>query len=215
MAAGTAGDLYSDIGYGSGEIGFGERPGILVVDFQIGFTDPSFVLGKSEMVHRAVENTARLLEVARKANLPVANCYTAYHSDRDKPYWKIATVRESFHYGDRCTELDPKISDPGYDYIFCKSAPSMFFQTPVLTFLTRHRVDTTIVTGCMTSGCVRASVIDAFSNGYRTIVAEDCVGDSEQQPHDDNLRDVGRRYADITTSERVIDYIEEVRKRNA
>ena len=69
--------------------------------------------------------------------------------------------------------------------------------------------------GCMTSGCIRASVIDSFSNGYRTMVPEDCVGDAEEGPHRDNLRDVGRRYADIVSSERVIDYLDQIRKRNA
>ena len=76
-------------------------------------------------------------------------------------------------------------------------------------------MDTTIVVGCMTSGCIRASVIDSFSHGYRTMVPEDCVGDADERPHRDNLRDVGRRYADIVSSERVLDYLDEIRKRNA
>ncbi len=71
-----------------------------------------------------------------------------------------------------------------------------------------------IVTGCVTSGCIRASVIDSFQYGFRTIVPEDCVGDHEEQPHRDNLRDVGRRYCDITTCDAVIDYLEQWRTRN-
>ena len=208
-------DTYQDIGYGAMEIGFGERPGILVVDFQTGFTQPQFPLGNCPLVHRAVENTARVLEAARAARVPVANCYTAYHSERDMPYWKIAPVRESFFEGDPCAEMEPRTSDPDYDYILRKSGPSIFFQTPVTTFLTKHGVDTTIVVGCMTSGCIRASVIDSFSHGFRTMVPEDCVGDADERPHRDNLRDVGRRYADIVSSERVLDYLDEVRKRNA
>ena len=208
-------DTYQDIGYGTMEIGFGERPGILVVDFQTGFTQPQFPLGNCPLVHRAVENTARVLEAARAARVPVANCYTAYHSERDMPYWKIAPVREHFFEGDPCAEMEPRTSDPDYDYILRKSGPSIFFQTPVTTFLTKHGVDTTIVMGCMTSGCIRASVIDSFSNGFRTIVPEDCVGDADERPHRDNLRDVGRRYADIVSSERVLDYLDEIRKRNA
>ncbi len=208
-------DAYGDIGYGAMEIGFGERPGIIVVDLQTGFTDPRFPLGNRPLVHRAVDNTARVLALARRANLPVANCYTAYHSERDMLHWKIKPVRESFYAGDPCTAMEPKTSDPDYDYILCKSAPSIFFQTPVAAFLTKHRVDTTIVMGCMTSGCIRASVIDSFSNGYRTMVPEDCVGDAEEGPHRDNLRDVGRRYADIVSSEQVIDYLDQIRKRNA
>lgn len=208
-------DTYRDIGYEATEIGFGERPGILVVDLQVGFTDPRFPLGGRPLVRRAVGNTARVLAAARRANLPVANCYTAYGSERDMLHWKIGPVRESFYEGAPCTEMEPRTADPDYDYIFRKSAPSIFFQTPVASFLTRNRVDTTIVMGCMTSGCIRASVVDSFSNGYRTMVPEDCVGDAEEGPHRDNLRDVGRRYADIVSSGRVLDYIEETRRRNA
>jgi len=137
-------DTYQDIGYGAMEIGFGERPGVLVVDFQTGFTQPEFPLGNCPLVHRAVENTARVLEAARAARVPVANCYTAYHSEGDMPYWKIAPVRESFFEGDPCAEMEPRTSDPDYDYILRKSGPSIFFQTPVTAFLTKHSVDTTI-----------------------------------------------------------------------
>ena len=127
-------DTYQDIGYGAMEIGFGERPGILVVDLQTGFTQPRFPMGGCPLVHRAVENTARVLEAARAARVPVANCYTAYHSERDMPYWKIAPVRENFFEGDPCAEMEPRTSDPDYDYILRKSGPSIFFQTPVTAF---------------------------------------------------------------------------------
>ena len=70
------------------------------------------------------------------------------------------------------------------------------------------------MTGCVTSGCIRASVIDSFSHGFRTIVPEDCVGDHDEGPHRDNLRDVGRRYADISDADTVIAYIEDWRKKN-
>jgi maleamate amidohydrolase len=104
--------------------------------------------------------------------------------------------------------LDPRIYEPGYDVVFTKSAPSIFFQTPLILFLTRQQVDTVIVTGCTTSGCVRASVNDSFSYGFRTIVPEQCVGDMERQPHEDNLRDVGRRYADVLDLAEVLGYID-------
>jgi len=71
-----------------------------------------------------------------------------------------------------------------------------------------------IVTGCVTSGCIRASVIDSFQWGFRTIVPEDCVGDHDERPHQDNLRDVGRRYCDVTSSDAVIDWLEGWRGRN-
>lgn len=207
-------DAYKDIGYGAMEIGYGERPGIVVVDFQKAFTDPSQPF-HSELVARAVDNTERLCEMAHRADVPIAACYTAYHSERDMPHWKIQPVHDSFYYGDPCTEIEERTADEDRDFIFCKTGPSIFFNTPATTFFAKRGVDTMIVTGCMTSGCVRASIIDSFSHGFRTIVPEDCVGDAEEGPHRDNLRDVGRRYADITSSDAVIDYLDEIRKRNS
>jgi maleamate amidohydrolase len=207
-------DVYKAIGFDAHRVGFGERPGIAVVDLQRGFTEPGFPLGGRPMVVRAVENTARMLEQARRLNLPVATCYTAYTSVRDAPYWKIPPVVNEFHHGTPSAELDPRIYQPGYDAVYCKTGPSIFFQTAVTQFFIKERVDTVIVAGCNTSGCIRASVIDAFSYGFRVIVPEDCVGDVEEGPHRDNLRDVGRRYADVVPLAEVLDYFEEVRKRN-
>ena len=111
-----------------------ERPAIAVVDFQTGFTDGKYPLGGRPLVERAVENTARMLEVARAANVPVATCYTAYTSQRDAPYWKIPAVMEEFRHGHPCTELDPRIYEPDYDVVYCKTGPSIFFQTAVSQF---------------------------------------------------------------------------------
>jgi maleamate amidohydrolase len=199
---------HEDAGYGAREVGYGQNPAVLVVDFQTAFTDPQYELGRFEMIHRALEKTSELLKLARKSNIPVAKCYTAYESARDLPYWKVNVMHKDFFYGHPCTELDARIHDPDYDFTFCKSAPSIFFQTPLLTFLTKNAIDTTIITGCTTSGCVRASIIDSFSYGYRTIVPEDCVGDGAVEPHQANLLDVGRRYADITNCQSVIDYLQ-------
>jgi maleamate amidohydrolase len=204
---------YEERGYGKRQVGFGEKPGIVVVDFQRAFTDPTFATGGAPLVRRAVENTARLLKVARAAGVPVAACYMGYHSERDAPHWKVDGIAE-IRDGDPRAELDPLIADPSYDYVLRKGAPSIFFNTPVAAFFGKNRVDTMIVTGCITSGCVRASIVDSFSLGFRTIVPEDCVGDHELHPHEDNLRDVERRYADVATCDEVIRRIEAWRGRN-
>jgi maleamate amidohydrolase len=201
--------------YGALPVGFGERAAVLVVDFQKGFTDPRCAMGKSERIHAARDKTVELLAHARRCQVPVASCFTAYHSDRDVPYWKVSAVRNGFREGSLEAEMDDAIADPAYDYIFQKPAPSIFFQTPLTGFLTKHRIDTVLVTGCVTSGCVRASVIDAFSFGYRTIVIEDCCGDPGKEEHEANLKDVGRRYADIVSSETAIAWLEAERGRNA
>jgi len=202
-------DPYRQVGYGSFEIGTGARPAVLVVDLQVAFTDPRFPLGNLPMIHAATERTASLLEVARACGVPVAACYTAYGSQADMPLWKIRAVREEFTYGHPCTAMDPRIDHPSH-FTYCKNAPSLFFPTPLITFLVRQNVDTVIVTGCTTSGCVRATVVDAFSFGFRVQVAADCCGDADAGPHADALRDVGRRYADVTDAARMEDYLRSV-----
>jgi len=189
-------DRYRDVGYASFDIGGGRRPAVLVVDFQTAFTDPRHPLGGLPLIHAARDRTAALLGVARTRRVPVAACYTAYCSQADMPLWKVKAVREEFFHGHPCTAMDPKIHHPD-NFTYCKNAPSMFFQTPLITFLVKQSVDTVIVTGCTTSGCVRATIVDAFSYGFRVLVAEECCGDAEPGPHRDTLRDVGRRYADV------------------
>lgn len=199
-------DKYKDATFGALGVGFGERPAVVVVDFQRGFTDPRFELGKSPYVHAAVEKTAALLKVARTKGVPVASCRVGWHSEKDIGYWKIGCLHQGWTYGDPTTEMDPRIYDPKYDFNFWKNAPSIFFGTPLMSFLTKQCVDTVIVTGCNTSGCVRASIVDAFSYGFRVIVPEDCCGDVDIGPHQSNLTDCGRRYCDVMSSADVIAY---------
>lgn len=189
---------FTAAGYGDRQVGFGDRPAILVVDLQRAFTDPDFPMGRSAHVDRAVDNTAILLRAARRAGLPVASCYVGWSSERDMARWKVGSVYRDLFLGDSGLELDPRIADAG-DFIFMKGAPSMFFGTPLVTFLNRAAVDTVLVCGATTSGCVRATIVDAFSYGYRVIVPEECCGDQEEAAHRANLADVGRRYADVVT----------------
>ena len=198
---------YENKGYSSETIEFGKKPAILVVDLQLAFTDPEFPNGDMPMVEKATNKTSTLLEIARTSNIPVASCYTAYDSLKDMPLWKVKAGREEFYHGHPCTAMDSRIYDPDYDFNFCKNAPSMFFLTPLTTFLHKEGVDTVIITGCVTSGCIRATVIDAFSHGFRVFVPEDCVGDVEDRPHQDNLRDISRRYGEVVDSSTCIDYI--------
>jgi maleamate amidohydrolase len=146
--------------------------------------------------------------------LPVVCCYIAYSSARDAPLWKIPAVVNEFHHGHPSTELDERIYDRDYDMIVCKTAPSIFFNTPVASYFIKEGVDTVIVSGCNTSGCVRATINDAFSYGFRVIVPESCCGDVDEGPHRDNLRDVGRRYADVVDLDEVLSFIETAGRRN-
>ncbi len=145
--------------------------------------------------------------------MPVANCYVAFNNEREMPRWKVGAVAD-LKIGTPETELDPRIVDPAYDVVVRKTGPSIFFGTPVASFMAKEGVESMIVTGCVTSGCVRASIVDSFSHGFRTMVPEDCVGDHDAGPHHANLEDCGRRYADIVMADDCIAYIEEWRKRN-
>lgn len=197
-------DAYGAQGFGAHQIGYGERMAVLVVDFQRGFIEPQFTLGGSALVAKAATNTEVLLREARSFGIPVIQAHQASCGERDMLHWKIPAVITDFHEGRPETELDPRLYDPSYDVVVRKIAPSLLFQTPAIQHLVKERVDTVIVVGCNTSGCVRATVVDAFSYGFRVIVPEDCCGDVEQGPHDDNLRDVNRRYADVVTMDNVI-----------
>lgn len=205
-------DGYQEAGYGVGKIGFGQKAAVVVVDLQRVFTEERYPLGRSKLIHRATDNTAVLLKAARAAGLPVANVYTAYSSAADAPRWKVPYVTDEFRHGRELVEIAPRILDAGYDAVFCKAAPSAFFNTAVVPFLVRNEVDTVIITGCTTSGCVRATINDAFSYGFRVIVPEPCVGDVDQGPHDANLADVSRRYCDVLGQEEVIAAIERIAK---
>jgi maleamate amidohydrolase len=206
-------DIYAQRGYGSRAVGFGARPGVVVVDFQRGFTESAFPMGGAPMVDAAVNNTVPLIAAAKRAGLPVIACVVAYDTKRAAPLWKAEAVLDLLAGGEQA-ELDPRIAAAGPDVVLMKSAPSIFFGTPAAPILTKERVDTVIVTGCITSGCIRASVIDAFSLGFRVMVPRDCVGDHDQVAHDQNLKDVDRRYADVIDSATAIAAIEDLRGRN-
>jgi maleamate amidohydrolase len=206
-------DIYAQRGYGGRAIGFGDKIGVVVVDFQRGFIEPEFPMGGAPMVDAAVRATVPLIKAARRAGLPVIACVNGYDTPRAAPHWKAPPVFDLLR-GTPSVELDPRIAAASPDVLLMKSAPSIFFGTPAASILNKQRVDTVIVTGCITSGCIRASVIDAFSLGFRVMVPRDCVGDHDETAHEQNLTDVERRYADVIDAAAAIDAIEQWRMRN-
>jgi len=201
--------LYAVAGYGSRDIGFGECPAVLVVDFQNAVTSPDAPMGKSPLVAAAIPSTAELLEAARRSGTPVIFCATCFRGDRqDMPPWKIASM-DAWLEGSWEVEIDPRLWRDG-DVLVFKKAPSIFFGTPLTTILTKACVDTVILTGANTSGCIRASTIDSFSHGFRTVLPRECIADQAEGPHEANLRDVGIRYADVVGLADVIAYLERI-----
>jgi maleamate amidohydrolase len=194
-------------GYGQASIEPGERPAVLVIDLQYAFTDPAFEFGGAELIERATTNTARLLDAARASGVPVFHTVVAWEDERDVGLWTIKLPPCAKITPDsRWAQVDERVWDES-DRLLPKKWPSFFHGTPLHSMLTVARCDTVFVTGCTTSGCVRATTVDAFSNGYRTLVPEDCVGDQGHDAHLSNLRDVHRRYAEVTSSDDVIAYL--------
>ena len=203
---------FRELGYEAQAIGFGSRPAVFVIDMMRCSTQPGHVMSQKPLVMRAFKNIQKVLGEARSMQIPVVNCNMAYNNESEMPYWKNTTVKETYIIGKELAEIDPELHDPSYDFTVVKSFPSVFFGTPVASYLIRNKIDTVIITGINTSGCVRATCIDSFSYGYRTIIPEDCVGDFHDTPHKQNLDDVARRYADIVSSDDVLSYFRSLKQ---
>jgi maleamate amidohydrolase len=203
-----ADDPWVSRGYGQRAIEPGARPAVLVVDLQYAFTDPAFPFGGAELIERATVNTARVLAAARGAGVPVFQTVVAWRDEKDVGLWTIKLPPCAEITPDsRWAKVDARVWDET-DTLLVKKWPSFFHGTPLHSLLTAMQRDTVVVTGCTTSGCVRATTVDAFSNGFRTLVPEDCVGDQGLDAHEANLRDVHRRYAEVSSSDEVIAYLD-------
>jgi maleamate amidohydrolase len=195
--------IYRAQGFGNA-VGMGVRPALCIVDFTNGFVDPAIFGGGNILA--AVAKTVGLLATARRCGLPVAFSRVVYADDgsdhcafaRKVP--ALATLTERAAASQIVPELIPLRSET----ILRKTQPSAFFGTGYAEQLRKLGVDTVIVTGCTTSGCVRATVVDAMSYDFRTIVARDCVGDRSLQAHDANLFDIEQKYADLMDSVAII-----------
>jgi maleamate amidohydrolase len=193
---------FAAAGYGQREIGFGRRAAIVVVDFQLGFTDGRGRMARSPHIAAAVQRASTVLAEARDAGVRVIHTVVAYDGEDELGRWKVPGLIE-FAPGTDAVAVDPRVLGEE-DVVVVKRFPSAFFGTDVGSILRFWDVDTVVVMGCVTSGCIRATVIDSFSHGFRTIVAEDCCGDQDPTAHDSNLRDVGRRYADILPGNEIV-----------
>lgn len=188
--------IYRSQGLGQA-IGMGAAPALLIVDFVVGFTDPAHFGGGN--IREAIAATVPMLAHARARGWPVAHTRVVYADDgsdlgafvRKAP--ALAQLTETSPLSQIVAELAPA---PG-ELVVRKRQPSAFFATELAGWLAWRRIDTLLVAGCTTSGCVRASVIDAMSNNLRTIVLTDCVGDRAIGPHEANLFDMGQKYADL------------------
>jgi len=194
--------VYRQQGFGA-RSGVGQRPMLLIVDFVEGFADPSMFGGGN--IREAINETSRLLALARSRYWPVAMTRIVFADDgsdanvftRKVP--SLLVLTESHPKSAVVSELAPAAGE----LIVRKRLPSAFAGTDLAAWLASRGVDTVIVAGTTTSGCVRATVVDSMSHGFMTVVALGCVGDRATGPHEANLFDMQQKYADLMTLEQI------------
>lgn len=186
-------------------MGFGRRAALLVVDFTVGFNDPSLFGGGN--IDPAIRRTVDLLEFFRRSHRPVAFSRVVYADDGTDagvftlkvPQLRILT--ESHPAG----QIVPELSPTAGELVVRKTHASAFFATSLAQWLVLQGADTLVVAGCTTSGCVRASVVDASAHNFRPIVAQDCVGDRCLDAHEANLFDMAQKYADVMARDAIVE----------
>lgn len=186
-------------------IGFGARPAVLVIDLCRAFTDPQRPLGVD--CSAVIAQTNRILRAARAAGRPVIFSTVRYDSPdfSDAGLWgrKIGGHSDLGAAGDG-HEFDPRLEMAATDMLLVKKYASCFFGTDLSSRLVSKGVDTLVICGVTTSGCVRASTVDAIQHGFRPVVVPDAVGDRWADAHDQSLRDMAAKYADLAGTDEAI-----------
>jgi len=188
----------------------GSRPAVLVVDFSCGFTDPECTLG-SDLTPQ-VEATRRLLDAAREKETPVIFTTIGFEpSLKDGGLWlqKVPSLGD-LQLGGHWVEIDPRLAPKPDETVIVKKGASAFFGTSLAAILISQHIDSIILCGATTSGCVRATAIDLLQYGFPTLVPRECVGDRAQAPHDANMFDIQAKYADVVSLEEALAYVASV-----
>jgi maleamate amidohydrolase len=188
----------------------GERPAVLVVDFSRGFTDPECTMGSD--LTQEVEATNRLLDAARERKIPIIFTTIGFEPNlKDGSLWlEKAPGLGDLIVGGKWVEIDPRLERREEETVILKKGASAFFGTNLPSILVSQGVDTVILCGATTSGCIRATAVDLLQHGYPTLVPRECVGDRAQGPHEANLVDIQAKYADVVPVEDALSYLEEV-----
>ncbi|WP_298821232.1 N-carbamoylsarcosine amidohydrolase [Chloroflexus sp.] len=192
-----------------GRVGFGERPALLIVDFIKAYTTPGSPLYAAPGVPDAVYASQPVLNAARAAAIPVIYTTVAYATDgRDGGIFvqKVPALRQLTHNSPLIEIVDELRPQPD-ELVIEKKYASAFFGTHLAATLTASRVDTLIMVGCSTSGCIRASAVDGMQHGFRVIVPRECVGDRAPEPHLANLFDIDSKYGDVVAVDEVLAYL--------
>lgn len=209
-------ELYNEIGLGR-NTPLGTRPAVVIIDVQyrtVGLPGKSTEESRrvlpsacGEPGWRAVENIAKLLVEARAKDVPIFYAYVAPKGEGDRG--RLMEKSPAFFTTEsQGYEFVAEIAPREGDYLIPKRHPSAFFGTPLVSYLIDRDVDTLLVCGCTTSGCIRATVVDAFSYNYRVAVVEECVYDRAEVSHAVNLFDMHSKYAEVIGLEQALRYLQ-------
>ncbi len=203
-------ELYERGGWG-GRVGFGRRPGLLVVDMYTAFVDPDYPFSSPDAPATA-QVIQSLLRAARAARSPVFFSRAKRRTiSAELGRWKVRSREWPIMADPRAYEIVSELAPLPSESVVVKAAPSTFAGTDLLAYLVYHAVDTLIVTGTVTSGCVRDTVLDAFTNNFRVIVPQEAVCDRGVTSHKVSLFDIHMKYGDVLPVAEVLDYLRDVR----
>ena len=203
----TDDEFFKQRGFGL-RIGFGERPALLVIDMVKAFTNPDMMLGSK--LDRQIEAHRPLLALAHERKIPVLFSTVMYEDAdfKDAGIWALKQKGVvTLKAGTDGVKIDPRLDFRPTDSLIVKKYASCFFGTDLVSRLLAHRIDTLIITGCTTSGCVRASAVDACQTGFRPMVVREAVGDRSVAAHEQSLFDLQAKYADVVSLEETLAYL--------
>ena len=192
-------------------VGFGEHPAIVVVDFINGFTDTTCKLGSN--YDDEIAQTNFLLDAAREQNIPIIFTTVEYGNafEEAKYFAQKVPALQVLTENSQWVQLDKRLNRQPTEIIIKKKFASAFFGTNLHSILTSKKVDTLIVVGCTTSGCIRATAVDAMQHGFRVVVPEQCVGDRSLEQHHANLFDIQNKYGDVVSKDVVLRYFNQLK----
>jgi nicotinamidase-related amidase len=203
-------EVYDKAGFGR-SAPRGTRPAVIVVDFSYGFTDTSYPTAADMTAEMAA--TRRLTDAAREQGFPVIYTTIAYQPWEAEalPWLRKATGMKALLAGTRLVEIDSATGISAGDPIIVKHGASAFHGTNLAGLLTAAGVDTVVVTGATTSGCVRATAVDAVQAGFIVLVPRDCCADRAAAPHEANLYDIAQKYGDIPRADDILNWVDQLR----
>jgi maleamate amidohydrolase len=197
------------------KVGFGQRPALILIDFCQGYFDPDCDLYSD--VEDALSSALRVRDAAHLAKIPVILTNVSYHPSgiNGGRFFEKAAPLRYFIEGNPMASFARGLEPRADELVVAKQYPSAFFGTSLASTLTAMGVDSVLLTGLTTSGCVRASCVDAMSHGFRTAVIADACGDRHEAPHQANLFDMNAKYADVVSEEETMDFLQRLQNKQA